>query len=269
MSSVVASPVMATISTGFRTSQFNKICTAKCYIQSPLHPVLYRHKYSIKFPSPFTLITRVSRTNRVANSTRGENSFEDTEEPVIKAGASSDETKISPAMFHFLNATLRWVYFMIVIGTLGRKNNPQVTWAAMGIIASAYMSKALKVLLNQGRPSSAFGIRADPGMPSSHAYTLLYLAVYSAVALIGWKGLDTITFGIGFTIIVLGAFMAWLRTVEGVHTNFQVLVGIVLGSVTAILWYYTWNTVMIKYLYFFDKVRVFLHLSTLIALLNL
>lgn len=269
MSSVVASPVMTTISTGFRTSQFNKICTAKCCIHSPLRPVLYPHKYSIKFPSPSTLINRVSRRNRAANSARGENSFKDTDQPVIKAGASSDETPISPAMFHFLNATLRWVYLIIVIGTLFRGNNPQVTWAVMGIIASAHISKALKVLLNQERPSSAFGIRADPGMPSSHAYTLLYLTVYSAVALIGWKGLDTITFGIGCAIIVLGVFMAWLRTVEGVHTNFQVMVGIVLGSVTAIMWYYTWNAVMIRYLYFFDKVRIFLHLSSLIALLNL
>ena len=77
---------------------------------------------------------------------------------------------------------LKWVYLIIIISTLGLRNNPQVTWVVMGIMASAYTSKTLKVLLNQRRPSSAYGIKADPGMPSSHAYTILYTVVYFAVA---------------------------------------------------------------------------------------
>jgi dolichyldiphosphatase len=214
-------------------------------------------------------MTRLSRRKSAASSTRGENPFRDADQPVIKTGASSDATAISPSVFHFLNATLRWVYVMITIGTLCRRNNPQVTWAVMGINASAWISKALKVLLNQRRPSSALGIRTDPGMPSSHAYTLLYTTVYIAVALIGWKGLNTITFGIGVTLVVFGAFSAWVRTVEGVHTHSQVMVGIVLGFITAIIWYYAWNTIMLKHLYFFNRVRIFLHFGSIIALLNM
>jgi len=268
MSSAVASPLMTAISKGFPSSHSNAISAAKCYIRNPLHPVLYRHRYSIKYPSPSILITRVSRRNSAENM-REENSITAADEPVIENGTSSDATPILPATFHFLNATLRWVYLIITIGTLGRTQNPQVTWAVMGINASAWSSKALKVLLNQRRPSSALGVRVDPGMPSSHAYTLLYTAVYSAVAFIGWKGLNTITFGFGLAIILFGAFAAWLRTVEGLHTHLQVMVGMILGFITAIIWYYTWNTIIVRQLYYFNKVRIFLHLGSLIALLNM
>lgn len=215
------------------------------------------------------MIIRMSRRNRAENNSRGENLSGDADEPAFTTGASSGATAISPSIFHFLNVALKWVYLITIASTIGRTQNPQVTWAVMGIIVSAHISKFLKVLFNQRRPSTASGIREDPGMPSSHAYTLLYTAVYNAIALIGWKGLNTITFGFGLTIILFGVFMAWSRSLEGVHTPLQVMVGMLLGLTTAIAWYYAWNTVMIRHLYFFNKARIFLHLASFIAVLKL
>lgn len=200
---------------------------------------------------------------------KGENSFKVADEPVTKSGTSDHEIPISLAVFHFLNAKLKWVYLIFIAGTIGRRNNPQITWAVVGVVSSACISKALKVLLNQKRPNSALGIRTDPGMPSSHAYIHLYTTAYVTLALIGGKGLNITTFGMGLAIIAVGAFAAWFRVVEGLHTRLQVMVGIMLGFITAITWYYTWNTIIVTHLLFFNRVRLYLHLASLIISLNL
>jgi len=101
MWSVVASSSMTAISPGSVTSHSNTISTVKCYFNNPLHPVLYRH---IKYPSNSTLMTTFSRRNSAANSMGRKNSFPAAKEPVTKYGTSNEETPISLAMFHFLNA---------------------------------------------------------------------------------------------------------------------------------------------------------------------
>jgi len=56
-------------------------------------------------------------------------------------------------------------------------------WVLVGAVTNAFVNKALKYVLNHARPSSGMHAKTDPGMPSSHAQSLAYLAGYPAM---GW-----------------------------------------------------------------------------------
>lgn len=56
-------------------------------------------------------------------------------------------------------------------------------WVLVGAVTNAFVNKALKYMLNHARPSSGLHAKTDPGMPSSHAQSLAYLAGYPAM---GW-----------------------------------------------------------------------------------
>jgi dolichyldiphosphatase len=53
----------------------------------------------------------------------------------------------------------------------------------VGAVTNAFVNKALKYVLNHARPASGLHLKTDPGMPSSHAQSLAYLAGYPAL---GW-----------------------------------------------------------------------------------
>lgn len=59
------------------------------------------------------------------------------------------------------------------------KHDAEALWAAMGSVVNAWLSTVLKRLLNQDRPSA---LRSDPGMPSSHAQSIFYAAVFSVAS---------------------------------------------------------------------------------------
>jgi dolichyldiphosphatase len=143
----------------------------------------------------------------------------------------------------------------------------------------------LKRVINEQRPASAR--KADPGMPSSHANSLAFLATYAAAAALDTMGgrplaralaaaaLGTCLFLVGGGATALPATLpacgprrpepaylraccqgtaevrraaplprrrsllqAWLRVRLGYHTREQVAVGLLVGSSSAVSWWW-------------------------------
>lgn len=104
---------------------------------------------------------------------------------------------------------------------------------AAASLANAAAGKALKRLLRAPRPPGAAGAgKTDPGMPSSHATSLSFLALAAATALAG----SPAGHAAGLA-IVLGAMVALVWRVGcGYHTVPQVAAGCALGSADWMLW---------------------------------
>ncbi len=56
------------------------------------------------------------------------------------------------------------------------KHDALIMWAMIGAVLNSMFSNLLKRIFNHERPVSA--LRSDPGMPSSHAQSFLYSAVF-------------------------------------------------------------------------------------------
>lgn len=141
----------------------------------------------------------------------------------------------------FLNVSSRWIVVAVVIAVVVWKHDDQVLWAVTGGILNAGLSKLLKKIFNQKRPLTALGLKADPGMPSSHAQSLGYLSLYAALGLISWQGLDFLIGTAAAMIILCAACLAWLRISQGLHTPAQVIVGAGFGCTMACLWIGLWH----------------------------
>ena len=114
-------------------------------------------------------------------------------------------------------------------------------WALLGALLNAIVCKVTKKLLNQPRPGTAE--KVDPGMPSSHACSLMFLSVYAACLF--WTHGETNVYaaavGVSGTIaaaamLSLGALLSSLRYMFGHHTIAQVAVGAALGITDSFLW---------------------------------
>ncbi|KAH9319938.1 hypothetical protein KI387_021707, partial [Taxus chinensis] len=73
---------------------------------------------------------------------------------------------------------------------------------------------------------------------------------------IGWQGVTALSAGGVFAILICGAYLAWLRVSEGLHSYDQVLVGASLGSLTAAIWFWLWKVIMLKAFISFIWVRI-------------
>ncbi|GLJ19055.1 hypothetical protein SUGI_0342040 [Cryptomeria japonica] len=141
----------------------------------------------------------------------------------FRSSAYPPEITVTARIVQLLNLPLRMIPLIVAIGTLPWRHGEKGTWCTMGVLVSIWISRYLKILINQPRPTSALGLRADPGMPSSHAQCFLYITTYGALTLIDSQGLHLSTFGLGVLIISFGAFVAWTRILEGVHTYAQAM----------------------------------------------
>jgi hypothetical protein len=89
-----------------------------------------------------------------------------------------------PVLF-YLNESTKWVVSATAAAVAAHRRDAAVGWAIIGAVASAFLNKAAKRALNQRRPDSAAGRKADPGMPSSHANSLAFLGTSAAIGLGG------------------------------------------------------------------------------------
>lgn len=138
-----------------------------------------------------------------------------------------------------VNESTKFVVSLAALATLLRDPSVETCWALLGSIVNSVNGKILKRVLNHARPIGA--VKADPGMPSSHATSLSYLSVYGAAALthfrdvipaIGYGGQLVVSAGL----VALGVFLSYLRVSTGYHTPPQVIVGYGVGSTTALAW---------------------------------
>ncbi|CAM6091856.1 unnamed protein product [Calypogeia fissa] len=186
-----------------------------------------------------------SRTGRRKRLVIGENSG--MEEKAIDATAleklvvgEAGATRSSTFNSKINNASKWMVVGLVTAGLLWRRDNHAV-WFAVGSVVNGGFCKCLKYLINENRPSTADGVKADPGMPSSHAQGFFYIASYTSLALLLWQGINVWTSISSLGILLSFAYLSWLRVAEGLHTVPQVLVGSTLGSAAGAFWLYIWK----------------------------
>ncbi|EFJ41654.1 hypothetical protein VOLCADRAFT_68065, partial [Volvox carteri f. nagariensis] len=130
----------------------------------------------------------------------------------------------------------KWAVSAAVFAVLVMRRDLAAAWCVLGSILASFLNKALKYVINEQRPPSAR--KADPGMPSSHANSLAFLGVYTALALARESppplGPGSVA---AAAILALSLFLTWLRVRLGYHTVPQVAVGYGLGAATAATWH--------------------------------
>mmetsp|Transcript_10183 Transcript_10183/g.32960 ORF Transcript_10183/g.32960 Transcript_10183/m.32960 type:complete len:276 (-) Transcript_10183:73-900(-) len=138
------------------------------------------------------------------------------------------------AVLSAINNTTKWAVSGAALGVLVYHHDIYASWCFIGSIVAAANCKALKKLINQSRPASSQ--KADPGMPSSHAQSLLYLGTYAALAVLGAYGYTQASVAGSAVIMITALFLTWLRVTLGFHTYPQVFVGGLVGIASANLW---------------------------------
>ena len=132
-------------------------------------------------------------------------------------------TPPAPPALRLINATTKWLVSGTAAALAVHRRDAAVAWCVIGAVAAAFLGKVcmcgcvgvregrpcctrcsppfrpltvlfiiiiffhtlqlLKRLINQARPPTAAGVKADPGMPSSHAVSLAFLGSCAAVGL--------------------------------------------------------------------------------------
>ena len=76
----------------------------------------------------------------------------------------------------------KWVVSALTAGVLVWRHDTAMAWCVIGAVLNGGNAKLLKRLLNVERPATAEGRKSDPGMPSSHAQSLGFLATSASIA---------------------------------------------------------------------------------------
>jgi dolichyldiphosphatase len=124
----------------------------------------------------------------------------------------------------------KWAVAAVVGTALIYYRNAFILLYLAGGAAATIAAKSLKLLLKQARPSGA--TKYDPGMPSSHATNLFYLA--AGLAQPWYYGGDALAAG---GVLAAATVLAALRVLGGQHTVPQVVAGAALGSGMAVGWW--------------------------------
>lgn len=123
------------------------------------------------------------------------------------------------------NESTKFVVSFTAFCVLLYYRNAAASVALFGSILASLAGKLLKRLLAHARPDGAR--KADPGMPSSHAVSLGYLASYAAACCSGLPERAALQ--------LAGLLLTALRVVLGFHTVPQVVVGYALGGSSALV----------------------------------
>lgn len=143
-----------------------------------------------------------------------------------------------------LNRLSKWLVSALFGGVILWRPDAEALWMAMGSIVNAVLSVGLKRLLNQERPVA--GLKSDPGMPSSHAQSIFFTVVFAIASLLEWLGINELSVGISVLALAFGSYLSWLRVSQKLHTMNQILVGAVVGSIFSVLWYLSWDAVVLE-----------------------
>merc|ERR1711956_96749 len=136
--------------------------------------------------------------------------------------------KPPPAFLRRLDNKSKWLVTFAQTGAIIARRQVDLAGPliVIGAIGATVLASGMKRAVNQKRPAgSPF---SDPGMPSSHALTSMFLATAWAVHV----GFNALTAVILCAAVGVGA----LRVLCGHHTPAQVLVGGVLGCVMSCCW---------------------------------
>ncbi|XVE87332.1 hypothetical protein DITRI_Ditri18aG0109200 [Diplodiscus trichospermus] len=143
-----------------------------------------------------------------------------------------------------LNRLSKWLVAALFGGVILWRHDAEALWMAMGSIVNALLSVGLKRVLNQERPVA--GLKSDPGMPSSHAQSIFFTVAFAIASLMEWLGVNELSVSISVLALAFGSYFSWLRVSQQLHTISQILVGAIVGSIFSILWYMSWNSVVLE-----------------------
>ncbi|KAJ6670123.1 LIPID PHOSPHATE PHOSPHATASE EPSILON 1 CHLOROPLASTIC [Salix viminalis] len=124
------------------------------------------------------------------------------------------------------------------------RHDAKAMWAALGSVVNSILSVILKRILNQERPDSAS--RSDPGMPSSHGQSIFFTVVFAILSVGEWLSVNEFTLIISASILAFGTYLTWLRVSRGLHTINQVVAGAAVGSIFSILWFWSWEALVLN-----------------------
>eukprot|EP00941_MAST-03F_sp_MAST-3F-sp1_P004836 g4836.t1 len=135
-----------------------------------------------------------------------------------------------------------WVTALVISLLLYTKGSTRVVCVVIGALLNAIMAKTLKRIIRQPRPPTAK--LTDPGMPSSHAMSLFFLASFVSRFLYDLKKIpermnemdEDDMMILSSVPLQLAAVLAMWRVIRGHHTLAQVTVGGCLGSLNGFLW---------------------------------
>ncbi|BBN19570.1 hypothetical protein Mp_8g11750 [Marchantia polymorpha subsp. ruderalis] len=161
-------------------------------------------------------------------------------EKLVGDGSTAPNLRIS-AFQTRLNKASKWLVTSATVGVVLWRHDESALWASLGAVLSGGIGKAMKHLINDKRPDSADGRKADPGMPSSHAQGFLYLSTYASLGLLSWQSLSVWTITSVCAVLLTAAYLSWLRVADGLHTIPQILVGGTLGCTVASSWFWIWK----------------------------
>mmetsp|Transcript_26535 Transcript_26535/g.68495 ORF Transcript_26535/g.68495 Transcript_26535/m.68495 type:complete len:204 (-) Transcript_26535:116-727(-) len=137
------------------------------------------------------------------------------------------------ALERVLFAHTRYVVSFAAFVALVVGNDSSTTICVSGAIANAICNKVLKRLIAQRRPPGS--PLHDPGMPSSHATSLLFFCAYlTAVLLRSTRPYRIVE---AATLISLSTAAAMYRVRAGYHTLAQVVVGGLIGATAGVAWH--------------------------------
>ena len=134
-----------------------------------------------------------------------------------------------------VNEATKWVVSGTAFVFLVTQRDARVSWGLMGACVTAGLAKALKRHLNQKRPDASW--KADPGMPSSHATALAFLATYASGGCLAFAASPALAWSGCAASMASATFLTWLRVATGLHTAEQVVAGFALGSASSAAWF--------------------------------
>ncbi|KAM3363097.1 hypothetical protein P3S68_017951 [Capsicum galapagoense] len=108
-----------------------------------------------------------------------------------------------------LNCLSKWLVAAVYGIILLWRHDMDALRAISGGVLNAYLSTALKGILNHERPVST--LRSDPGMPSSHAQSIFYSVAFCIISMVKYMGFNGITAVTGVLIFAMGSYFSWLR----------------------------------------------------------
>ncbi|MED6181194.1 hypothetical protein PIB30_017168 [Stylosanthes scabra] len=162
------------------------------------------------------------------------------QEPFIDS--SSTEFQLSILYRHIEPTINRWSKW--IVGTffggsiLLSCNVGEALWIVAGSIMNLFLSIFLKNILNQERPSA---LKSDPGMPSSHAQTMFFTAIFFIFSTVQLLGLNAYTVALSGLYLTCVSYFSYLRVSQQLHTVNQVVVGAAIGSTLSTLWCWLWS----------------------------
>ncbi|KAG5535929.1 hypothetical protein RHGRI_023641 [Rhododendron griersonianum] len=161
-----------------------------------------------------------------------------------------------------LNRLSKWLVAALFGAVLICRHDAEALWAAIGSVLNTGLSTVLKRVLNQERPVS--NLRSDPGMPSSHAQSIFFTVIFVVVSMLQWLGVNGLAITLSGLALAFGSYLSWLRVSQHLHTISQVVVGAVLGSAFSILWFWSWDAIVLKAFISYLWVRIVIVLGATI-----